>query len=30
VHTTWMGKPYTVAVAWAVLPPAGVTPRMAH
>jgi len=30
VHTTWMGKPYTVAVAWAVLPPAGVAPRLAH
>jgi 4-amino-4-deoxy-L-arabinose transferase-like glycosyltransferase len=23
VHTTWLGKPYTVAVAWAVLPPGG-------
>jgi len=21
IHTSWMGKPYTVAVAWAVLPP---------
>ncbi len=30
VQTSWMGKPYTVAVAWAVLPPAGVTPGLAH
>ncbi|MBI5927559.1 MAG: glycosyltransferase family 39 protein [Aquabacterium sp.] len=26
IHTSWMGKPYTVAVAWAVLPPASVRP----
>ncbi|HEX5355610.1 MAG TPA: glycosyltransferase family 39 protein, partial [Aquabacterium sp.] len=26
IHTTWMGKPYTVAVAWAVLPPATARP----
>lgn len=26
IHTSWMGHPYTVAVAWAVLPPAPVKP----
>jgi 4-amino-4-deoxy-L-arabinose transferase-like glycosyltransferase len=26
IHTSWMGKPYTVAVAWALLPPAALKP----
>lgn len=30
VQTTWMGKPYTVAVAWAVLPPANRSPMPVH